>query len=79
MEKKDLKNGTTNSANNVFTNEFGDRIVSQGGFYDIGGYKSCYSILIDGNHVKSVESVKTGKSFINQKRGTKCKWTGSVE
>ncbi|MEZ5047650.1 MAG: hypothetical protein R2831_11740 [Chitinophagaceae bacterium] len=64
---------------NVFTNEFGDRIVNQGTFHDKRGYQKCYSITIDGKYIKSVGGVKTAKSFINEKRGVKCKWVGSVE
>jgi len=64
---------------NVFTNEFGDRIVNQGTFHDKGGYQKCYSIIIGGKYIKSVGGVKVAKSFINKKRGVKCKWVGRVE
>ena len=64
---------------NVFTNEFGDRIVDQGNFHDKGGYKNCYSISIDGKYIKSIGGVNLAKSFINKKRDVKCKWVGSVE
>lgn len=86
MQNDDLKKSTPTDANNVlavvfnvFTNEFGDRIVDQGNYHDKGGYKNCYSISIDGKYIKSVGGVKIAKSFINKKRGVKCKWVGSVE
>lgn len=86
MQEDSKKHITPTDANNVlavvfnvFTNEFGDRIVNQGSYYDKGGYAKCYSIIIDGKYIKSVGGVKVAKSFINKKRGVKCKWVGSVE
>lgn len=86
MQEDSKKHITPTDANNVlavvfnvFTNEFGDRIVNQGKYHDKGGYKNCYSISIDGKYIKSVGGVKVAKSFINKKRGVKCKWVGSVE
>jgi len=80
--KHDIPTDTNNAPAvvfNVFTNEFGDRIVNQGSYYDKGGYKKCYSISIDGKYIKSVGGLKIAKAFINEKRGVKCKWVGSVE
>ena len=86
MHKDNLKHENSTDANNVlavvfniFTNEFGDRIINQGDFHDKGGYKKCYSISIDGKYIKSVGGLNPAKSFINKKRGVKCKWVGSVE
>ena len=86
MQNDNLKHENPTVANNVlavvfnlFTNEFGDRITNQGSYHDKGGYAKCYSITIDGEYIKSVGGVKVAKSFMNQKRGVKCKWVASVE
>ena len=63
----------------TYKNEFGDKIVSQGGFLDKKKYTSVYSIIYNGKYIKSVRGLKVGKAFINKNRGVKCKWIGSDE
>ena len=62
----------------MWMNEYGDKIINQGSFHDKGGYQGCYSIIIDGNYIKSVGGVNIAKKFINKHRGIKCNWVGSV-
>jgi len=68
-----------NKSPNTWTNQFGDRIISDGSIFNGKKYTGCYFATIKGQESKSFGGLIGAKNFINTERGLKCNWTETIE